>query len=342
MVTTEAELLQQRAESGDPGAQMTLAILLDNRGMHQHALNWLRSASEGGYAEAQYVLGARLLIGRAAPYEPEEGAKWISAAANQGMPEALSLMSVMATMTLNWNEAVVFLKDAAARGDVRAQQQVSMLADPRRFDPKQWDAPVEPKWKHKSPRVGVVENFIPRAFCEWIIERAKPKLEAARLKDPTRGAGAHAQHRTNSGAGFGLLDTDLVMQMVNGRVADLIESPIQNHEPTNVLNYQKGEEYKPHFDFITASDANAAELNTTGQRVTTVLIYLNDDYDGGETHFPNLNWKFKGKTGDALVFWNIGENGEPDRKTLHAGLPVKKGEKWLYSKWVRANPYPLL
>lgn len=339
MVTSEAELLQQRAESGDPGAQMTLAILLDNRGMHDHAINWLRAASENGYAEAQFVLGARLVVGRAAPFEPEEGAKWVSAAANQGMPEALALMSVLATMTNQWNEATSFARDAAEHGDPRSQQLVALLGDSARFDAGGWDAPTEISWKHKNPRVGIIENFIQPAFCTWLIQRAQPKLQPAQLKNA---GGQAVSHRTNSGAGFSLLDSDLILQMINARVADAIGVPLQNQEPTNVLNYQKGEEYKPHFDFITASESNARELAATGQRVATVLIYLNDGYDGGETVFPTLNWKFKGKPGDALVFWNVSETGEPDRKTLHAGAPVTRGEKWLYSKWVRANPYPLL
>lgn len=335
MVISEAELLQQRAESGDPAAQMTLAILLDNRGMHEHAINWLREASQSGHVEAQYVLGARLVVGRAAPFQPEEGAKWVAAAANQGMPEALSLLSVLASLTGQWTEATTFMRDAASRGDERAQQQISMLA---KFDAQAWDAPFNVEWVHQSPRVAVVERFIPPEFCNWLILRAQPKLKAAQLK----GAGGHAGYRTNSGAGFSIVESDLVLQMINARVADLVEIPVENHEPTNVLNYQRGEEYKSHFDFITASDANAVELRHAGQRIATALIYLNDGYDGGETEFPNLNWKFKGKPGDALVFWNVSEAGEPERNSLHAGLPVTRGEKWLYSKWMRANPYPLL
>lgn len=342
MATTEAELLQQRAEGGDPAAQMTLAILLDNRGMHDHAVNWLREASQNGHVEAQYVLGARLVIGRAAPFEPEEGAKWVAAAANQGMPEALTLLSVLASMAGQWTEATTFLKDAASRGDARAQQQVALLSDPKRFPTDLWDAPFDIKWAHQSPRVGVIERFIPVEFCNWMIQRAQPKLQAAQLKDAARVGSQHANYRTNSGAGFSLIESDLIMQMVNARVADAVGVPLSNQEPTNILNYQKGEEYKPHFDFITASDTNALELANAGQRVATVLIYLNDGYEGGETEFPNLKWKFKGKPGDALVFWNVSEDGEPDRKSLHAGTPVKRGEKWLYSKWMRANPYPLL
>lgn len=341
-MTTEAELLQQRAENGDSDAQMTLAILLDNRGMHEHAINWLRAASNNGYTPAQYVLGARLVVGRAAPYEPEEGAKWISTAAQAGMPEALSLMSVLAAMTEQWTEAVSLTKDAANAGDARAAEQVKLLADMKQFDPKHWDAPYEINWKHKSPRVGVIQNFIPPAFCNWIIKRARPKLEAVRVKDPNLGRGVHANYRTNSGAGFSLIETDLIMQMVSARIAGATDIPVSNHEPTNVLHYKPGEEYKPHCDFITPSDQNAVELQNVGQRVTTFLIYLNDDYEGGETEFPQLKWKFKGKPGDALVFWNLDEKNQPDKKTLHAGLPVKKGEKWLYSKWLRMNPYPLI
>jgi hypothetical protein len=307
--------------------------------MHEHAINWLRQASESGYAEAQFVLGARLVVGRAAPFEPEEGAKWVSAAANQGMTEALSLMSVLASMANQWNEATVFMRDAAQRGDLRAQQQVAILGDPARFDARQWDVAPEPTWMHKEQRVGVIERFIPPAFCSWIIERARPKLEAAQLKGA---GGAHAEYRTNSAAGFSLIESDFILQMVNARAADAVGVPLSNQEPTNVLHYKPGQEYKAHFDFVTASPTNEIELRNAGQRVATVLIYLNDDYQGGETEFPTIKWKFKGKTGDALVFWNVTPDGELDRKTLHAGLPVKKGEKWLYSKWIRANPYPLL
>lgn len=337
MVISEAELLQQRAEAGDPAAQMTLAILLDNRGMHDHAVNWLRTASESGHVEAQFVLGARLIVGRAAPFDPEEGAKWVRASADQGFSEALKLMGALASMTGDWDQAVMFTKNAAAAGDERAQAQISLLADKTRFQSERWDAPVEIAWQSLGARVGVIRDFIPHAFCDWMIERAKPKLKAAQLK-----GAANSDHRTNSGAGFSLLESDLILQMVNARVADVTDIPIQNHEPTNVLHYAPGQEYKAHFDFITASEANRLELSATGQRVATALIYLNDGFGGGETDFPTLNWRFKGQKGDALVFWNVSETGEPDRRTLHAGLPVTGGEKWLYSKWMRANPYPLI
>jgi prolyl 4-hydroxylase len=328
--------------SADPEAQMRLAAMLDGGGQHEQALNALRTTAQDGHAPAQYLLGARLLVGRAAPFEPKEGAKWVSAAAQQKMPQALSLMAVLATLSGEWTAAVNLMKDAARHGDERARAQVALLGDPVRFDSRQWDAPLTISWKFESPRVAVIENFIPRVFSEWIIERARPKLEAARVKDPMQGGSRQVDYRSNSGAGFSLIESDLIMQMVNGRIADAIRIPLSHQEPANVLHYKPGEAYRPHFDFITPSEQHAMELRTTGQRSTTFLIYLNDDFEGGETEFPQLDWRFKGKAGDALMFWNLTPAGEPDQNTRHAGLPPTSGEKWLFSKWVRVNPYPLI
>lgn len=331
-----------RAESGDPDAQMNLAVACDNSGMHEQALGWLRKAADNGHGPAQFVLGARLLVGRAAPFDPNEGARWIRAAADQGMPQALALMSTLATLGGDWPAAVNFVKEAARLGDERAREQVELIGDPKRFAASDWDRPHEPQWRFQSPAVGVIEGFIPPAFCQWIIQRARPRLQSARVKDAVAGGAREVDYRSNSGAGFGLLDTDLVLQMVNARVADAIRIPLLHQEPTNVLHYKVGEEYRHHCDFITPSERHAEELRIAGQRVATVLIYLNDDFDGGETEFPELDWRFKGKPGDALVFWNLSPDGQPDRRTLHAGLPPTRGEKWLYSKWVRANPYPFI
>jgi hypothetical protein len=72
-----------------------------------------------------------------------------------------------------------------------------------------------------------------------------------------------------------------------------------------------------------------------GQRALTVLIYLNDDYAGGDTAFPMLGRSFKGRKGDALIFWNLAQDGAPDGRTLHIGTAPTKGEKWLFSQWIR-------
>ena len=69
-----------------------------------------------------------------------------------------------------------------------------------------------------------------------------------------------------------------------------------------------------------------------------MLVYLNQGFEGGETDFPLLDLKFKGRKGDALMFSNVDASGAPDRRMFHAGLPPTAGEKWLLSQWVRDRP----
>jgi hypothetical protein len=97
-----------------------------------------------------------------------------------------------------------------------------------------------------------------------------------------------------------------------------------------------GQEFLPHFDFLNPDfPGHARDLARSGQRIATFLVYLNEGYEGGETEFPKLGWRYKGRTGDALLFRNLDAAGEPDRQTFHAGLPPTQGEKWLLSQWLR-------
>ena len=82
----------------------------------------------------------------------------------------------------------------------------------------------------------------------------------------------------------------------------------------------------------------AAEMRLRGQRVATILLYLNDDYAGGETAFPELGIAHRGGRGDALLFFSADAAGVPDRRTVHAGLPPTTGSKWVLSQFIRSRP----
>jgi prolyl 4-hydroxylase len=106
-----------------------------------------------------------------------------------------------------------------------------------------------------------------------------------------------------------------------------------------VLHYAPGEQFAPHYDFIDDSTpAGRREVAATGQRAVTFLAYLNDGYEGGETAFPLLGGRYKRNKGDALFYSNVTPDGSPDRRTMHAGTPLKRGEKWLMSQWIRSRP----
>jgi ornithine carbamoyltransferase len=100
-----------------------------------------------------------------------------------------------------------------------------------------------------------------------------------------------------------------------------------------------GEEITEHFDFIDPEIPHyREELARHGERVVTFLIYLNDDYKGGETAFPHLSIRHKGHRGEALFFVNTLPNGSFDKRTLHAGRAPTDGEKWIVSQFVRDRP----
>lgn len=303
----------------------------------------LQRQANAGEARAQYLLGARLLVGREAPFAPRQAHALLNAAAAQHEPDALQLLGVLAALgegcTQSWAEARCFVARAAAQGDARARSQLALIGD----DAEAWLAPPQSRRHFDAPRIATIEGFLPKPACAWIMDKARPSLAAARVKNPERG-GAHADsYRSNAGMGFSVLDTDLVLQLVHARIAIALGLPVAQQEPTNILHYEPGQEYKPHFDFIDPGVAHfRRELTQLGQRVATFLIYLNDDYEGGETEFVKLKWRFKGRAGDALMFWNVSAEGKPDPWTLHAGAPPTSGEKWLFSKWVRDRPVALI
>ena len=307
----------------------------------------LEHRAAAGDPRAQAELGGMMFVGRGAPYAPEQGLRLVEAAAERNDTAALQLLAVLSALGVgrpySWTEAVRLVARAAELGDARALGQMRLLGDPAAFDIAQWFSAAEARQVCNAPKILTISNFLPRPACEWIIERTRPRLEAARVNNPTTGGSSVEFNRSNTGAGFSVLDSDLILELANARVAATIQIARQQQEPTNVLHYDPGQEFQPHFDFIDPAEPHFTEqVRRQGQRVVTALIYLNDDFDGGETEFPRLNWRFKGKTGDVLIFWNTAADGALEKNSLHAGLQPARGEKWIYSKWVRDRAWPLI
>lgn len=306
-------------------------------------LQSLQTRADAGEATAQAELAGRMLVGRGAPWAPEAGMRLLSAAVAQDEPAALRLMAIMAALgesrPQSWSDARALVDRAAARGDAEAQGALAVVGD----DMDAWLTPPAGRMHIEAQRVATFESFLSPAACAWIMEKARPKLEAARVKNPEQGGANTDSYRSNTGMGFSALDTDLVLQLTHARIAAAIGAPVTHQEPTNILHYTQGQQYRPHFDYLDPGEAHfQRELQAFGQRTITFLIYLNDGYEGGDTAFPRLDWSFKGKAGDALMFWNVTREGRPDPMTLHAGMPPTNGEKWLFSKWVRDRPLPLV
>ena len=114
--------------------------------------------------------------------------------------------------------------------------------------------------------------------------------------------------------------------------------PVENQELPHIVRYKVGGEYKPHHDFFHKhTDYYEAVTKAGGQRAFSCLFYLNDDFKGGETEFPKKQYKVIPETGKLVIWKNLKQDGEVEHDSLHAGLPVEEGEKWICIIWVREN-----
>jgi prolyl 4-hydroxylase len=311
--------------------------------MIMNDLAQLRLRVASGDESARLVLARRLI---ALPDKQGEAVKLLQAACDRNVPAALRLQATLAVRgvgrTQNFDEAIELVARAAAAGDAEAREQLRAIGG--KFDHDAWFAPMQLQRRHTAPRVFTVEKFLPRPVCNWFIDYARRRQEMSLVRDGATGRDVLSAGRSATLAGTDALELDIVLQLTKLRIAEAIQTHVSHQEPTQFLRYGPGQEYQAHYDLIRPQEEAAAaeELRVMGQRTATVLIYLNDEYKGGETHFPHLNWGFRGKSGDALIFWNISAAGERERASLHAGLPIKTGTKWILSQWVRAKPVPLI
>jgi prolyl 4-hydroxylase len=188
-----------------------------------------------------------------------------------------------------------------------------------------------------SPRVVLFGNLLSPEECDAIIAAARPRM-ARSLTVATRTGGDEVNDdRTSDGMFFQRGENDVVTRLEE-RIARLVEWPIENGEGLQVLHYRPGAEYKPHYDYFDPAEPGTATiLKRGGQRVATLVIYLNDPARGGGTTFPDVHMEIGPRRGNAVFFSY--ERPHPSTRTLHGGAPVIEGEKWIATKWLREREF---
>jgi len=188
-----------------------------------------------------------------------------------------------------------------------------------------------------QPDVVLITNFLSNDECEALIQSSLSRLTPSTVVNLQAGGRMSHDGRTSEGMAFKISETE-VIKAIESRISELINLPIENGEGIQVLHYQISAEYRPHYDYFPESQLGSKEfLEQGGQRVATLIMYLNDVEAGGETIFPELNLSVSPKKGSALYFSYTNSLGQLDEKTLHGGAPVVKGEKWIATKWIRKN-----
>jgi len=312
-----------------------------------------------GDAAERFTDGLRVLRASRSTADTLRGISLIETAAEAGHRDALERSALFqwarSRQPAKRAQALERLQHAAELGSASACRQLMLLADPETYpgEPDVADAAFWTKLrKHidlqrlleapparalkQRPLVAVIEHFATPAECRWIMEVAKPWLDTATVHDESTGALRPDPLRTNRSAILTLDRLDLVLQILRERISAKLSIPMRRLEAPQVMRYAPGEEFKAHFDFFDPSVPGfRKELARNGQRVATLLIYLNEDFEGGETRFPSMGLDYRGRTGDAIFFASVDPDGRPNPLTLHCGLPPISGEKWIYSQWAR-------
>ncbi len=352
------ELLKGAAQHGSTVARRLLAVLVaegigaeaDWRG----AVSLVVAAAQEGDASAQREIAMLLLLAdaddadavhlldRAAAQDAVAAAVCVRRSIRLGAADTRirSLLQNLGALRYpNAGSLTAALKQATLSSSPQQVTSSHAALDWERVQGKlDGDAPLAPPVVEElcaAPDAKIIRGAFSAEACEYVIACASRHLAPSHTVDPRTGASRQDAYRTSLTATLGPVDLDLALVAVNRRVAHLVGSPHGNGEFLSVLHYSSGQEYKPHFDWLPPGD----DFDRGGQRVTTALIYLNDDYEGGETHFLGPDIQFKGAPGDVLIFQNALPDGLPDKGSRHASLPVTQGAKWLGSKWFRGKKY---
>jgi prolyl 4-hydroxylase len=189
------------------------------------------------------------------------------------------------------------------------------------------------------PSLAVLGNLLSASECDRLIAAARPRLLPSQVVEPNTGRDVIAQYRSSEGMFFRPRENPLV-ERIEQRIAQLTGLPLENGEGIQILRYPVGAESTPHFDYLVPSnDTNRASIARSGQRIATLIIYLNDVAGGGETTFPSAGSAVVPQKGNAVYFEYGNSLGQTDPASLHAGEPVTVGEKWIATKWLRNRKF---
>lgn len=188
-----------------------------------------------------------------------------------------------------------------------------------------------------QPRVVVLGGLLSEAECDGLIAAARPRMARSLTVQTQTGGEELNPDRTSNGMFFNRGESELV-QRIEARIARLLAWPVENGEGMQVLNYRTGAEYKPHYDYFDPTEPGTPTiLRRGGQRVGTLVMYLNEPTLGGGTTFPDIGLEVAPQRGNA-VFFNY-DRPHPATRTLHGGAPVLQGEKWVATKWLREREF---
>lgn len=313
------------ATSGFPPAIRSLAIcLLQSAPTQSMGAGLLRRAASGGDWVAAFLILRQ--AERGIYYGTKAELEQLAALLSPAVPFRDSLIAKVATLEPN-----ISLITASPFSLALCEHAVTNWLEPHVAE--------SPNPLHASPYVASYHNVLSPLLCDYLIATTTALMQPSKVVDATEAGAVSAQYRTSDGAVLLPAHMDIIHTGIVRQLAKIADIEPHQGEFLSLLRYKPGQEYRPHHDFLKEDTKDFSKVIACGQRRRTLLTYLNEGYAGGATAFPKLDITYKGKTGDALRFDNIDAHGHPYDDSLHAGVPVKSGEKWLATLWCRERTF---
>ena len=195
------------------------------------------------------------------------------------------------------------------------------------------DRDVQVMFSLDHPRVVLFQSFLSDTECDELIRLSRDRMQASHVIDMNSGNTRADAGRTSSGTAFGRGESPFI-ERIERRIEALLQWPYERGEALQILRYEVGQEYKPHYDYVDPTQPGSAPfLARGGQRVASLVMYLNTPLDGGGTNFPDVGFEIAAHKGCAVYFSY--DRPHPMTRSRHGGMPVRAGEKWVATKWLR-------
>lgn len=276
------------------------------------ALQFLDQAARQGDAICALLLAERLAHGQGCPPDPAAARSLLGELEASGYAALPPVSAPLAPSTWRGKPGEIALEESLA---VPALRNLS-----------------------SRPRVSVVDDLLSADECRFLIATARPDLRRSQTVDPRTGSPVEIEIRTSTDTSLDPVQEDLAARLVQLRMAAAAGIELALAEHLTVLRYDPGEQYRPHRDYVPPGSIER-DRPEAGNRQRTICAYLNDVVAGGATAFPVAGLEVEPRAGRAVVFDNLRPDGTPDADSLHAGLPVERGQKWLATLWIRQQRY---
>lgn len=350
MAHAQIQQIRDKAAKGQPESQFLLSqICLQNKDF-EGMVHWLRKASAKGLADAHAALGHC--------HEKGLGLERDHVAALDFYGQAIKAGSIPAS----YGKAELLYKSSKGperQDEIRSLLRIAVKAG---FEPatrtarylasqsgqSRHDLPDavalypplrnigQQRYSDDPPIIGYAD-VLTEVDCAYLVALSRPYLSHSDVIDPaSQRGGMVSDVRTSSGTYIPFEIVDIISRYIEWKIVLATEEDMERSEPMSILRYEPGEYYQPHYDYFDPKlKVSKGLLEDGGQRTASAVTYLSAPDAGGGTSFPELSLTVPPLCGSTLWFRNCHADGRIDTRSLHAGDPVNRGEKWVVTKWFR-------